>query len=112
MAHFFHNLGFWRRSARRRSRATRTIDPMPQTRINEWLARMPQQGPWWASVVLSVLIAIELARAAVTLWGAGPVQPLLPPPHAGNRPTQNPGIDVAPSVNKASKLATGKSCCD
>ncbi len=99
MAHFFHNLGFWRRSARRRSRATRTIDPMPQTRINEWLARMPQQGPWWASVVLSVLIAVELARAAVTLWGAEPVQPLLPPPHAGTRPTQNPGIDVASIVS-------------
>jgi primary-amine oxidase len=24
---------------------------------------------------------------------------------------QNPGIDVAPGVNKASKLANGSSCC-
>ena len=83
---------------RRRSRATRTIDPMPQTRINEWLARVPQQGPWWASVVLSVLIAIELARAAVTLWGAGPVQPLTPPPRSGPRAPQSPGVDVASIV--------------
>jgi len=72
---------------------------MPQTRINDWLARVPQQGPWWASVVLSVLIAIELARAAVTLWGAGPVAPLLPPPHAGGRAPQNPSIDVASIVS-------------
>jgi general secretion pathway protein C len=68
---------------------------MPQTRINDWLHRLPQQGPWLASVLLSVLIAIELARAAVSLWGAGPVEPLLPPPHAGARAPRNPGVDTA-----------------
>jgi general secretion pathway protein C len=68
---------------------------MPQTRINQWLVRLPQQGPWWAAVVLSALIAIDLARAAVSLWGAGPVQPLLPAPHAGTRAAPNSGIDIA-----------------
>jgi general secretion pathway protein C len=68
---------------------------MPQTRITEWLARLPQQGPWWASVVLVVLIAVELARAAVVLWGAGPVQPLLPPHPAGAHATQDSGVDIA-----------------
>jgi len=71
---------------------------MPQTRINEWLARLPQQGPWWACVLLSVLIAIELARAAVSLWGAAPVQPLLPPAHAGRPAARNPGIDIGAIV--------------
>jgi general secretion pathway protein C len=72
---------------------------MPQTRITEWLARLPQQGPWWTSVVLAVLIAVELARAAVGLWGAGPVQPLLPPHPAGVRAAQGPGVDVAGIVS-------------
>jgi general secretion pathway protein C len=71
---------------------------MPQTRINQWLVRLPQQGPWWASVVLSALIAVELARAALSLWGAGPVEPLLPPPHAGRRVPPTAGIDIGSIV--------------
>jgi len=71
---------------------------MPQTRIQEWLARLPQLGPWWASVLLAVLIAVELARAAVSLWGAGPVQPLLPPSRAGAHAPQNSSIDIASIV--------------
>ena len=81
-------------AARGRSRATRTIDPMPQTRINQWLARLPLQGPRWAAAVLSALIAIELARAAMSLWGGGPVEPLLPPSHAGGRAPPPAGIDI------------------
>jgi len=71
---------------------------MPQTRLNEWLGRLPQNGPWLVSMTLSALIAVEVARIAVSLWGAGPVQSVLPAARPSNQASQVPAVDVAAIV--------------
>jgi general secretion pathway protein C len=53
---------------------------MLDTRTQEWLARLQGDGPRLATWLLAVLIAVELARIAVSLVGGGPVkspQPVL-----------------------------------
>jgi general secretion pathway protein C len=62
---------------------------MLDTRTNEWLSRLQANGPNIVTWVLAALIAVELARAAVSLL-SGPVkspQPVVnavaPRPHAG-----------------------------
>jgi len=62
---------------------------MLDTRSNEWLSRLQTNGPSVVTWVLAVLIAVELARIAVSLL-SGPVkspQPVVsagaPHPHAG-----------------------------
>jgi general secretion pathway protein C len=71
---------------------------MPQTRINELLGRLPQNGPWLVSLALAALVAVDAARIAVSFLGAGPVNSVvadaLPPP-----PPRNSGVDVASIVN-------------
>jgi general secretion pathway protein C len=68
--------------------------PMSQTRINQWLSRLPQNGPWVVSLALSALIAIELALVTQSLWGASPVKSVqLPAPHPLH-PNQAAGVDV------------------
>jgi len=67
---------------------------MLDTRTQEWLSRLQSDGPRLVSWVLAVLIAVELARIAISLLSGGPVkspQPVLtsPAPHA--RPA---GLDV------------------
>ena len=56
-------------------------DPyMLDTRSNEWLSRLQGNGPRLVSLALAALIAVELARIAIALLGAGPVrspQPVL-----------------------------------
>jgi general secretion pathway protein C len=64
---------------------------MLETRTQEWLSRLQGDGPRLISWILAVLIAVELARIAVSLLGGGPVRSPqaavsnLPPParHAG-----------------------------
>jgi general secretion pathway protein C len=64
---------------------------MLDTRTQEWLARLQGDGPRLVSWVLAVLIAVELARIAISLLSGGPVkspQPVLTSPaplarHAG-----------------------------
>jgi general secretion pathway protein C len=60
--------------------------------MNEWLARLPKNGPWLASAVLGVLIAVELARMGVALFGAGPVKSIAPISAA-------PTVAVTPAVD-------------
>src|SRR5579862_9851948 len=62
---------------------------MLDTRTNEWLSRLQTSGPSVVTWVLAVLIAVELARIAVSLL-SGPVKspqpvvsPTAPHPHAG-----------------------------
>jgi general secretion pathway protein C len=63
---------------------------MAESRNAEWLSRLQSKGPNLVSYALATLIAVELARIAVSLI-SGPVkspQPALamgnqPPPHAG-----------------------------
>jgi len=66
---------------------------MPETRLNQWLARLPQNGPWLASLVLATLIAVEAARALVGLLGAPlkPVESVMP---AGAPLANTPRMDV------------------
>jgi general secretion pathway protein C len=66
---------------------------MPETRLNQWLARIPQNGPWLASLVLSTLIAVEAARAVVGLLSA-PVQPVESAVPAGAPLSNAPRLDV------------------
>src|SRR5271168_3890985 len=64
---------------------------MLDTRTQEWLSRLQGDGPRLVSWVLAVLIAVELARIAISLLSGGPVkspQPVLTSPvplarHAG-----------------------------
>jgi general secretion pathway protein C len=64
---------------------------MLETRTNEWLSRLQGNGPRLVSLGLAALIAVELARIALSLLGGSPVrspQPVLTnpaprSPHAG-----------------------------
>jgi general secretion pathway protein C len=67
---------------------------MLDTRTQEWLSRLQGDGPRLASWVLAVLIAVELARIAISLLSGGPVkspQPVLTSPVPV---TRHGGLDV------------------
>ncbi len=51
---------------------------MPETRIHDWLARLPQSGPWLVSLLLAAAIAVECARLAIALLGGKPIDELAP----------------------------------
>jgi general secretion pathway protein C len=72
---------------------------MPQTRINDWLGRLPQNGPWLVSLALAALIAVDAARIAVTFLGGGPVQSVVPETHRAAPLARNTGVDIASIVN-------------
>src|ERR1700733_14762100 len=65
---------------------------MLDTRAQQWLSRLQGNGPRLVSLGLAALIAVELARIAITLLGGGPVKSPQPElstiaphaaPHAG-----------------------------
>jgi len=60
---------------------------MLDTRTNDWLTRLRGNGPHWASLALSALIAVELARVAMSLLG-GPVK--APQPVISRSPELHP----------------------
>jgi general secretion pathway protein C len=68
-------------------------DPhMLDTRMNEWLSRLSGNGPHLASLALAALIAVELARIAISLL-SGPVkspQPVI---------ARSPELHQLPAVN-------------
>jgi general secretion pathway protein C len=67
---------------------------MLDTRTQEWLSRLQGDGPRLLSWVLAVLIAVELARIAISLLSGGPVkspQPVLTSPVPL---TRHAGLDV------------------
>src|SRR6202044_2000637 len=67
---------------------------MLDTRTQEWLSRLQGDGPRLLSWVLAVLIAVELARIAISLLSGGPVkspQPVLTTPVPL---TRHAGVDV------------------
>src|SRR5258708_7673075 len=47
---------------------------MLDSRTHEWLSRLPGNGPRLASLGLAALIAVELARIAISLLGGGRVK--------------------------------------
>jgi general secretion pathway protein C len=71
---------------------------MLDTRTNQWLSRLQGNGPAYVSLILAALIAIELARIAISALG-GPVktpQPVINRPAA---PHVRPGVDVQKVVS-------------
>jgi general secretion pathway protein C len=72
---------------------------MLDSRTNEWLSRLQGNGPRLVSLALAVLIAVELARIAISLLSGGPVkspQPVL----TGVAPrAQHAGLDVQSVVS-------------
>ena len=75
-------------------------DPyMLDIRSNEWLSRLQGNGPRLVSLALAALIAVELARIAVSLLGAGPVRSPQPVPSRAMPRPQRPALDVQSIVS-------------
>src|SRR3984885_13092377 len=73
---------------------------MLDSRTHEWLSRLQGNGPRLLSLALAALIAVELARIAITLLGGGPVKS--PQPVLGNlapRTGQHAGLDIQSVVS-------------
>jgi general secretion pathway protein C len=72
---------------------------MLETRSNEWLSRLQGNGPRLVSLGLAALIAVELARIAISLLGATPVRS--PQPVLSNVAVHdhNAGLDVQSLVS-------------
>jgi general secretion pathway protein C len=72
---------------------------MLDARTQGWLARLQGNGPRLVSMVLAVLIAVELARIAISLLSGGPVKS--PQPVLSNVAPrgQHAGIDVSSVVS-------------
>jgi len=67
---------------------------MLDTRTTDWLSRLQNNGPRWVSLALAALIAVELARIAISLLGGEPVkspQQIAPMTLPG---TRKPGVDI------------------
>lgn len=71
---------------------------MLDTRTNEWLSRLRDNGPNLAALALAALIVVELARIALSLLG-GPVKSPQPVVTRAVQPHQRPGIDVQSLVS-------------
>jgi general secretion pathway protein C len=72
---------------------------MLDTRTTEWLSRLQNDGPRWLSLALAALIAVELARVAISLLGGGPVrspQPIVPMTLPG---AHKSGVDIQSLVS-------------
>jgi general secretion pathway protein C len=72
---------------------------MLETRSNEWLSRLQANGPRLVSLGLAALIAVELARIAISLLGGTPVrspQPVLTNVAAHDH---NAGLDIQSVVS-------------
>jgi general secretion pathway protein C len=73
---------------------------MLDTRTQELLSRLQGNGPRLAALGLAALIAVELARIAITLLGGGPVKS--PQPELSNiapRAAQHAGLDIQSVVS-------------
>src|SRR5260370_29212727 len=71
---------------------------MLDTRTNQWLSRLQGNGPAYVSLILAALIAIELARVAISLLG-GPVKTPQPVVNRPAAPHVRPGVDVQKVVS-------------
>ena len=66
---------------------------MLDTRTHEWLTRLQVNGPTYLSFLLAALIAVELARVAISLLG-GPVKSPQPVVARAAPAQQRAGVDV------------------
>ena len=71
---------------------------MLDTRTNQWLSRLQGNGPAYVSLILAALIAIELARVAISFLG-GPVKTPQPVVNRPAAPHVRPGADVQKVVS-------------
>jgi general secretion pathway protein C len=71
---------------------------MLDTRTNQWLSRLQGNGPAYVSLILAALIAIELARVAISFLG-GPVKTPQPVVNRPAAPHVRPGVDVQKVVS-------------
>ncbi len=72
---------------------------MLDSRAHEWLSRLQGNGPRLVSLGLAALIAVELARIAISLLGGGPVKS--PQPALANVAPRAPhaGLDIQSVVS-------------
>jgi general secretion pathway protein C len=71
---------------------------MLDTRTNQWLSRLQGNGPAYVALILAALIAVELARAAISFLG-GPVKTPQPVVNRPAAPHVRPGVDVQKVVS-------------
>jgi general secretion pathway protein C len=71
---------------------------MLDTRTNQWLSRLQGNGPAYVSLILAALIAIELARMAISFLG-GPVKTPQPVVNRPAAPHVRPGVGVQKVVS-------------
>jgi general secretion pathway protein C len=71
---------------------------MLDTQKNEWLSRLRGDAPSYASLALAALIAVELARLAISLL-SGPVKSPEPVMATAVQPHKQPGVDVQSVVS-------------
>src|SRR6202049_3383060 len=69
------------------------------TRTHGWLSRLQGNGPRLASLALAALIAVELARIAISLLGGGPVKSPQPVLASVAPRAQHAGFDVQSVVS-------------
>ncbi len=72
---------------------------MLDSRTHEWLSRLQGNGPRLASLGLAALIAVELARIAISLLGGGPVKSPQPTVAVGAPRAQHTGLDIQSVVS-------------
>jgi general secretion pathway protein C len=72
---------------------------MPNLRTHEWLSRLQGNGPRLVSLALAALIAVELARIAISLLGGGPVKSPQPVLASVAPRAQHAGFDVQTVVS-------------
>src|SRR6202790_2455701 len=72
---------------------------MLDSRTHEWLSRLQGNGPRLVSLALAALIAVELARIAISLLGGGPVKSPQPALVSAAPRAQHTGLDVQSVVS-------------
>jgi general secretion pathway protein C len=72
---------------------------MLETRSNEWLSRLQGNGPRLVSLALAALIAVELARIAISLLGGTPVRSPQPVPTNVAVRDHNAALDIQSVVS-------------
>jgi general secretion pathway protein C len=72
---------------------------MLDTRTHEWLSRLQGDGPRLVSLGLAVLIAVELARIAISLLSGNPVKSPQPVLTRAAPPAQHAGFDIQSVVS-------------
>src|SRR6202162_3418429 len=74
-------------------------NPLLESRTHEWLSRLQGNGPRLVSLALAALIAVELARIAISLLGGGPVRSPQPVVRNTRQAAPRAGLDIQSIVS-------------